>query len=321
MIDRVRSVDDEPIVLVTTYLPHARVPGLEGDRPHRPIAVPDAGRALRPGDRTRPPPARIDRRVRRLRRTARGRARRPLLFLRSVTYHRRRPGDRVLRGPPPRRPDGPRGRLLVRQPPAPYLITPPRPAATPTRTHHADAQPTARQAMLAVRVHGPGDLRVDRVPLPELGDGDALLRVRRRASAPPTASSPRAARAGGGGGPARSSGTRSSRRSSCPAPRGSRSAPASPSRRTSARARARRAAAARPTSAPSTRRSASTSTAAWRRTFGSRGRPSRRAPAARPRRPPRPRRRAARAARLLRRGAAGQRPAPGRRAADRRRRA
>lgn len=29
MIDRVRSVDGEPIVLVTTYLPHARVPGLE----------------------------------------------------------------------------------------------------------------------------------------------------------------------------------------------------------------------------------------------------------------------------------------------------
>lgn len=29
MIERVRSVDGEPIVLVTTYLPHARVPGLE----------------------------------------------------------------------------------------------------------------------------------------------------------------------------------------------------------------------------------------------------------------------------------------------------
>lgn len=29
LIDRVRSVDGEPIVLVTTYLPHARVPGLE----------------------------------------------------------------------------------------------------------------------------------------------------------------------------------------------------------------------------------------------------------------------------------------------------
>ena len=34
------------------------------------------------------------------------------------------------------------------------------------------------KTMHAVRVHGPGDLRVDRVPLPELGDGDALLRVR-----------------------------------------------------------------------------------------------------------------------------------------------
>lgn len=33
-------------------------------------------------------------------------------------------------------------------------------------------------SMTAVRVHGPGDLRVDRVPLPPLGDGDALLRVR-----------------------------------------------------------------------------------------------------------------------------------------------
>jgi len=32
--------------------------------------------------------------------------------------------------------------------------------------------------MLAVRVHGPGDLRIDRVPVPEVGDGDALLRVR-----------------------------------------------------------------------------------------------------------------------------------------------
>ena len=32
--------------------------------------------------------------------------------------------------------------------------------------------------MLAVRVHGPGDLRVDRVPVPEVGAGDALLRVR-----------------------------------------------------------------------------------------------------------------------------------------------
>jgi len=32
--------------------------------------------------------------------------------------------------------------------------------------------------MLAVRVHGPGDLRVDRVPVPALADGDALLRVR-----------------------------------------------------------------------------------------------------------------------------------------------
>jgi threonine dehydrogenase-like Zn-dependent dehydrogenase len=31
--------------------------------------------------------------------------------------------------------------------------------------------------MLAVRVHGPGDLRVDRVPLPEIGAGDVLLRV------------------------------------------------------------------------------------------------------------------------------------------------
>ncbi|MFO8149237.1 MAG: alcohol dehydrogenase catalytic domain-containing protein, partial [Trueperaceae bacterium] len=31
--------------------------------------------------------------------------------------------------------------------------------------------------MLAVRVHAPGDLRVDRVPLPEVGAGDALLRV------------------------------------------------------------------------------------------------------------------------------------------------
>jgi GntR family transcriptional regulator len=30
MIDRVRSVDDEPIVLVTTYLPQVLVPGLEG---------------------------------------------------------------------------------------------------------------------------------------------------------------------------------------------------------------------------------------------------------------------------------------------------
>jgi GntR family transcriptional regulator len=30
MIERVRSVDAEPIVLVTTYLPHALVPGLEG---------------------------------------------------------------------------------------------------------------------------------------------------------------------------------------------------------------------------------------------------------------------------------------------------
>lgn len=29
MIDRVRSVDGQPIVLVTTYLPHGRVPGLE----------------------------------------------------------------------------------------------------------------------------------------------------------------------------------------------------------------------------------------------------------------------------------------------------
>jgi L-iditol 2-dehydrogenase len=33
-------------------------------------------------------------------------------------------------------------------------------------------------AMLAVRVHGPGDLRVDRVPVPALGPGDLLLRVR-----------------------------------------------------------------------------------------------------------------------------------------------
>lgn len=32
-------------------------------------------------------------------------------------------------------------------------------------------------SMLAVRVHGPGDLRVDRVPVPEVGAGDALLRV------------------------------------------------------------------------------------------------------------------------------------------------
>lgn len=31
--------------------------------------------------------------------------------------------------------------------------------------------------MLAVRVHGPGDLRVDRVPVPVPGPGDALLRV------------------------------------------------------------------------------------------------------------------------------------------------
>ena len=40
--------------------------------------------------------------------------------------------------------------------------------------------PTPNQlpdTMLAVRVHGPGDLRVDRVPVPEVGDGDALLRV------------------------------------------------------------------------------------------------------------------------------------------------
>ena len=34
------------------------------------------------------------------------------------------------------------------------------------------------KTMRAVRVHGPGDLRVDEVPLPELGAGDALLRVR-----------------------------------------------------------------------------------------------------------------------------------------------
>ena len=31
--------------------------------------------------------------------------------------------------------------------------------------------------MLAVRVHGPGDLRIDRVPVPEVTAGDALLRV------------------------------------------------------------------------------------------------------------------------------------------------
>ena len=31
--------------------------------------------------------------------------------------------------------------------------------------------------MLAVRVHAPGDLRVDRVPLPEIEEGDALLRM------------------------------------------------------------------------------------------------------------------------------------------------
>lgn len=31
--------------------------------------------------------------------------------------------------------------------------------------------------MLAVRVHGPGDLRVDRVPVPELAQGEVLLRV------------------------------------------------------------------------------------------------------------------------------------------------
>jgi len=30
--------------------------------------------------------------------------------------------------------------------------------------------------MLAVRVHGPGDLRVDRVSVPEPGDGEVLLR-------------------------------------------------------------------------------------------------------------------------------------------------
>jgi len=33
------------------------------------------------------------------------------------------------------------------------------------------------ETMLAVRVHGPGDLRVDRVPVPRLAEGDALLRV------------------------------------------------------------------------------------------------------------------------------------------------
>jgi L-iditol 2-dehydrogenase len=37
--------------------------------------------------------------------------------------------------------------------------------------------PTWPDTMLAVRVHGPGDLRVDRVPVPELARGDVLLKV------------------------------------------------------------------------------------------------------------------------------------------------
>jgi L-iditol 2-dehydrogenase len=35
-----------------------------------------------------------------------------------------------------------------------------------------------RSTMTAVRVHGPGDLRVERVPLPKPADGDVLVRVR-----------------------------------------------------------------------------------------------------------------------------------------------
>ena len=35
----------------------------------------------------------------------------------------------------------------------------------------------SKREMLAVRVHGPGDLRVERVPLPVPGEGEALLRV------------------------------------------------------------------------------------------------------------------------------------------------
>lgn len=37
---------------------------------------------------------------------------------------------------------------------------------------------TPPDTMLAVRAHGPGDLRVDRIPVPKLLDGDVLLRVR-----------------------------------------------------------------------------------------------------------------------------------------------
>lgn len=37
---------------------------------------------------------------------------------------------------------------------------------------------TPPATMLAVRAHGPGDLRVDRIPVPKLLDGDVLLRVR-----------------------------------------------------------------------------------------------------------------------------------------------
>ena len=48
---------------------------------------------------------------------------------------------------------------------------------TRAKTFETGAAGAARDAMLAVRVHAPGELRVDELPVPEPAPGEALLRV------------------------------------------------------------------------------------------------------------------------------------------------
>jgi GntR family transcriptional regulator len=85
-IERLRFVQDEPVVLTTTFLPHALVPGLEeADLTHRSLyeyLEAECGLALARGQRTIEAVA-ADARQARLLRVRKGA---PLVFLQSVSY-------------------------------------------------------------------------------------------------------------------------------------------------------------------------------------------------------------------------------------------
>jgi GntR family transcriptional regulator len=132
-IERLRFVEDEPVVLTTTYLPHALVPGLEAaDLTRRSLyeyLATEFGLSLARGRRTIEAVA-ADARQAQLLRLRKGA---PLVFLQSVSYladdrpiefylafHR---GDRsrfeveLVQGAEQREPSGPPARQLDRLPP------------------------------------------------------------------------------------------------------------------------------------------------------------------------------------------------------------